>query len=390
MGEENKMRTKVSVARCESYEQDKAHAAMEKVLGALGGIGGVLGGGKRVIVKPNLLMAKRPEDAITTHPVLVEALCRQIIAAGGHPVIADSPGGPLSVTLLKRIYRLTGMEEAAKKTGAELNFNLEFKEVPQPEGKVARRVRIMKCVLEADAVVSFAKLKTHGMMLFTGAVKNMFGTVPGLVKGEYHFNMPRIEDFSDMLVDICTLVRPALSIIDGVVGMEGEGPSSGRPVQTGVILASENPYALDYAAAAMVGIRPERVPTVSRAAERGLFAAESDGLDIVGDMARLCCVKNYDTPTIVSASFTRGKYPAFIENMVNRAVQPKPVFMHQICTGCGDCNTNCPAGAIEMVDGRPILKPDKCIRCFCCQELCYQKAVSIYRPWLLRALGRGR
>lgn len=383
------MRKKVSVVRCSSYGRDETQAAMERVLETIGGIGRFVGKGSRVIVKPNLVMAKRPEDAVTTHPALIEALCRQIMSAGGHPVIAESPGGPLNLTLLRRVYRLTGMEEAAKNTGAELNFDLDFEDVPHPEGKVVRRARIMKCILKADAVISFSKMKTHGMMLFTGAVKNLYGTIPGLIKGEYHFNMPRIEDFSNMLVDICTLVKPSLSIMDGIVGMEGEGPSSGRPVQTGVILASECPHALDYAAAVLAGIKPEKIPTISRAIERGLFDGGAEGLDIAGDMDRLYCIKTYDTPAIMNASFTKGKYPAFIERMANRAIQPKPVFLHEVCTGCGDCRANCPAGAIEMSGGRPVLKPDKCIRCFCCQELCYQKAVNIYRPWLLRIMGRG-
>lgn len=371
------------------YTRDEAQAALERALDALGGIGGLVGKGRRVLIKPNLVMAKRPEDAVTTHPALVEALCRQVIAAGGQPVIADSPGGPLNLTLLKRVYRITGMEEAARNTGAELNLDLKYEEVPNPVGRVARRVKIMKCVLDADAVISIGKLKTHGMMLFTGAVKNMFGAVPGLAKGEYHFNMPRIEDFSDMLVDICALIGPAISIIDGVTGMEGKGPSSGRPVHTGLVLASESPYALDYATTVLVGIRPEKVPTISRAAERGFFSEGPEGLDLVGDINSLYRVKNYHKPAIMSASFTKGKYPAFIEHMANRAMQPKPVFLHHLCTGCGDCITNCPAGAIEMTGGRPVLKPGECIRCFCCQELCYQKAVDIHRPWLLKTISRG-
>ncbi len=381
---------RVSVVNCSSYQQDEVQGAMERTLAGLGGIERFVARGDRVLIKPNLVMAKRPQDAVTTHPSLVEALCRQIISVGGHPVIADSPGGPLSLAMLKRIYRITGMEAAARNTGARLNHDLAFEEVDHPRGKVVGRVKILKCILDANVVISFAKLKTHGMMLFTGAVKNMFGAVPGLVKGEYHFNMPQIGDFSNMLVDICDLVKPGLSLIDGIVGMEGEGPSSGKPAGIGVLLASDSPHALDYAAVSLVGIKPERVPTISRAAERGLLKGGPQEVDIVGDMTQLSCIRGFETPAIMTASFTRGRVPAFLEDMVNRAIRPKPVFVHNSCTGCGDCRINCPAHAIEMVDHKPVVQLDKCIRCFCCQELCYQKAVSIYRPWFLRTIDHGR
>jgi ferredoxin len=222
--------------------------------------------------------------------------------------------------------------------------------------------------------------------MYTGAVKVMFGAIPGVLKAEYHYKMPNLKDFTNMLVDICTLTKPVLSIIDGVVGMEGEGPTGGTPVESGIILASENPFELDVAGAYLMGIKPLDVPTVQRCRERGLVSGEVKDIEISGeDISKF--VKHYRVPDIGTVTFS-GRVPKFVEGFLNRNVLPRPVFSPEVCIGCQSCKNSCPPGAITMVNGKPAVNLQKCIRCFCCQELCPQKAVEIKRPWVLRRLIR--
>jgi ferredoxin len=239
-------------------------------------------------------------------------------------------------------------------------------------------------MMDCDKIITVSKLKTHGMAMYTGAVKIMFGAIPGVLKAEYHYKMPDLKDFTNMLVDICTLTKPVLSIIDGVVGMEGEGPTGGNPIHSGVILASENPYNLDVVGAYAMGIKPHDVPTIQRCMERGLTTGNIKDIQIVGDSID-AFKKTYKVPDIRTIRFA-NKVPKFVEQFLNKNVLPRPVFSQEICIGCSSCKKSCPPGAITMVDGKPRVDLDKCIRCFCCQELCPQKAVEIKRPWILRRI----
>lgn len=375
---------KVSVVKCESYDIDEVQKSVDLTFEKLGGLDKFVKAGDSVFLKLNLIMRKKPEDAATTHPAVVEAVARRLVQLGVRVVIGDSPGGPYNRGVLQSIYKSCGIEEAAKKAGAELNFDLSTSEYSHPEGVATKRLTLIKPMMDCDKIITISKLKTHGMALYTGAVKVMFGAVPGLTKAEYHFKMPDIRDFSNMLLDICTFTKPVLSIIDGVVGMEGDGPTAGTPVQSNVILASESPYDLDVVGAYLMGIDSLDVPTIQRARERGLSSGSIDEMDIAGTIEGL--IKKYKAPHIKKISFVGGRFPEPVEKYLNRVLSPRPVFSQEICIGCSSCKQSCPPGAIEMVDGKPRVDLEKCIRCFCCQELCPQKAVEIKRPWLLRKL----
>jgi len=356
-------------------------------LAELGGMSAFVKPGQKVLLKVNLLMKKRPEEAVTTHPSVVEAVARLVQEAGGIPIIGDSPGGPYTVSALQAIYTRSGLREVAKRTGAILNEDVGQTTIQYPEGKLAKSLTVTNCVLDADVVIPLSKLKTHGMMTFTGAVKILFGVIPGLLKAEYHLKMFKVHDFADLLVDIATWVRPTLSIMDGVVGMEGAGPSAGKPRNIGALILSADPFALDVVATDLIGLKPEKVPTIMAARVRGL-TSRLDELQLKGDSRSLWRIQDFLIPKAVSPNFLdMVPLPRNVKMFVLNRVRPRPIFEHETCVGCSDCVNNCPPKAITMNENqRPIVDLEACVRCFCCQELCPHQAVKLFRPWLGRTL----
>ncbi len=380
------MSATVVLKYCPDYITE-VETQLREGLNELGGMSAFVQPGQRVLLKVNLLMKKRPEEAVTTHPSVVEATVRLVQEVGGIPVIGDSPGGPYTKNALQSIYSRSGLLEVAERTGAELNWDFGQTTRSFPEGKVAKSLTITNCVTEADVIITLSKLKTHGMMTFTGAVKVLFGVIPGLLKAEYHLKMPKIKDFAGLLVDIAQFVKPALSIMDGIVGMEGNGPSAGQPRDIGALLLSTDPFALDVVAADLIGLKPERVPTIRVARERGLTASLQE-IDLKGDARSLWRIQDFIVPKTISANFLdMVPLPKSVSSFLMNRVRPRPVFSHDQCQGCSDCVNNCPPKALVMSDQkRPVVDLEACIRCFCCQELCPNLAVDIFRPWLGRKL----
>ncbi|NLK35760.1 MAG: DUF362 domain-containing protein [Gracilibacteraceae bacterium] len=372
----------VSVVRCEDYELENVKRAVYEALDNISSLKFNISEGSKVLVKTNLLMRKKPEDAVTTHPAVVEAIVRYLQELGCKVIIGDSPGGPFTEWNLRMVYKAAGMFEVAERTGCELNFDTSVLEVSNPDAKRLKSMQIIKIAREADFVVSAAKLKTHGMMTYTGAVKNLFGVIPGLVKADYHLRLNSIDNFADHLVDICETVRPVFSIIDGIYGMEGDGPSAGEKRHAGLILASESPYALDAAASSIIGIEPMIVPTIRAASMRNLFSGDMKDIDIKGIQLDEIKIAPFKLPKSHNANLIGGRVPKAFEKIVLNIHRPKPVFNHDICISCGDCKRSCPPGIIDMSSGKPVPDLSKCIRCFCCHELCPKNAVEIKRHWL--------
>lgn len=378
----------VSLIKCDDYRYEKVRQALEKSFENLGGVKKYVNHGETALLKLNLLMKKKPEEATTTHPVFAKALAEILIEHGVKVIIGDSPGGPFNEKILKGIYKVCGMEEVAKDTGAILNYNTNSVDIKNENGLILKRITAIEILEKVDKVISVSKLKTHGMMMFTGAVKNMFGIVAGLDKAEYHVRMPNNKDFSNALVDICLVADPVLSFMDGIVGMEGAGPSGGDPRKVGAVIASTSPYHLDVVATSIIGLKPTKVPTVQRCVERGLCKGNFDDIKLKGDRIEEFILNDFVIPEIRSLDLLEGKLPKFMRDIINGLLQPKPVFIHEKCMGCSDCAKNCPPHVIKMVDNRPIVNLDECIRCFCCQELCPVKAVDIHRPLLMKLLSR--
>lgn len=371
----------VTIHPCNSYQTDEVRRALTAAIADIGGFKSYIQPGETVLLKVNLVMSKGPEAAATTHPAFVTELAKQLKDYGCHVIIGDSPGGTFNTAMLRRNYRMTGMMAAAEESGAELSYNTGTKEVACPAGKMLKNLTLTAMSQEADKVISVCKLKTHSMMTYTGAMKNMFGTIPGTVKAEYHVRMPKMEDFADALIDICEAVKPVLSFMDAVIGMEGNGPTGGTPRKIGAVLASANPYELDVVAADMVGLGERQVPTIKAAADRGLGPRAAAEVQLTGAAASDFRISDFKLPDHVHSDVSNG---GFLPKFAMKWLRPKVKFDENRCVGCGDCAANCPAKVITMKDRRPTVDYKECIRCFCCQELCPQNAVRVKESWIFK------
>ena len=373
----------VAVVRCKTYDVEAVKPALEEAVNAVNGLDFVKSGMK-IIIKPNLVSFKKPDAAATTHPALLEALVEMLLARGADVTIGDSPGGPHSLPLLNRVYAATGMDRL-EKLGAKLNRNMNEKTVDFPEGKVLKNFTYTEYLDEADAIIDFCKLKSHGMLGMSAAVKNLFGTIPGLKKPEVHYKFQNDAEFADMLVDLNEYFKPRLAICDAVIGMEGNGPTAGTPRQIGAIIASKSTYYADVVGAELIGMNIDGLPTLQAAYERGFAPASSKNLRVYGDI-RALTVDDFKAPPVRGLSFMRkGNVLHFISKA---ALEHKPTLKKRLCVGCGECARMCPAKAIEMKNKKPHINREKCIRCFCCQEFCPRAAMVAHRPLAAKALNK--
>lgn len=373
----------VAVVRCKTYNVEAVKPALEEAVNAVNGLDFVKSGMK-IIIKPNLVSFKKPDAAATTHPALLEALVEMLLARGADVTIGDSPGGPHSLPLLNRVYAATGMDRV-EKLGAKLNRNMNEKTVDFPEGKVLKNFTYTEYLDEADAIIDFCKLKSHGMLGMSAAVKNLFGTIPGLKKPEVHYKFQNDAEFADMLVDLNEYFKPRLAICDAVVGMEGNGPTAGTPRQIGAIIASKSTYYADVVGAELIGMNIDGLPTLQAAYERGFAPASSKNLRVYGDI-RALTVDDFKAPPVRGLSFMRkGNVLHFISKA---ALEHKPTLKKRHCIGCGECARMCPAKAIKMKNKKPHINREKCIRCFCCQEFCPRAAMVVHRPLAAKALNK--
>ncbi|MBI9011082.1 MAG: DUF362 domain-containing protein [Clostridiales bacterium] len=368
----------VSLRGCNSYDYQMVYEQLKNSIKDLGGLSRYFDVGQTVLLKVNLLMKRKPEEATTTHPIFVKALAALFVEFGLEVVIGDSPGGPYNKNALSGIYKVCGYESLVGDR-IRLNDNFESFTSHCDEALLMKHIDTIDVLNDVDHVISVSKLKTHGMTKFTGAVKNMYGTIPGLKKAEYHYTLPGIEDFSNMLVDVCLNAKPTLSFMDGIVGMEGAGPSGGEPRAVGVVLASDSPYHLDVIACQIIGIDPVSVPTIKRCIERKIVDSSFGDISMLAESIDDYYIEDFKIPNIAGVGLLKNHVPKWLDRIVDGIIKPKPVIKNESCVGCGECALCCPAKTIHMINGRPKIKLEKCIRCFCCQELCPVKAIDIKR-----------
>lgn len=373
----------VYIAACTDYNEQLLNDAVEKQCEALA-LQELIKPGASVVVKPNLVIRRRPQEATTTHPMVVAAVCRTLKRMGaGKITVADSPGGPYNPTALRSIYSGCEYDTIAKNGCAELNFDCTSRPLEVPNVQRCRLFEIISPLLDADVIVDIAKLKTHAMTGLSGAVKNMFGAVPGLLKPEMHCRFPQKADFSAMLVDLCEAVRPSVCFVDAIVGMEGNGPSGGTPRFVGALIASKSPYAADVVCSELIGIRPEEVLMLRNAMDRGLCPKSIAEIKLLGEPVSRFVVRDFKQPDSRSVDVL-GYIPRFARPLAAKLLTPRPAIRTSSCVGCGKCAESCPQHTIEIKNKKAAIDYSKCIRCYCCHEMCPVRAIDIKRFKLLK------
>ena len=380
----------VAIVKCETYTPEECEAALSAVLQPLGGLSWVKPGMK-IAIKANLVSAMKPEKAATTHPTLLAALTRLLLAHGASSVvIGDSPGGLYNAAFLNRVYAATGMHEA-EEAGAVLNRDFSQNNADFPEAHIAKHFTYTAYLDEADAIISFCKLKSHGMMSMSAATKNLFGVIPGTMKPEYHFRYPDPMDFAGMIVDLNLYFKPRLFLVDAVEAMEGNGPTAGTPRHMGALLAGTDCHKVDLVCAKLIGLDPMAVPTLRAAADFGLISESADEVAVSGDLEEFALADFQRIERKRSLQFESilpGKAGKVFSKIAQKALRSSPRLHKSECVGCGLCKNVCPAKAIEIVEKKARIDKSKCIRCFCCQEFCPKGAMKVHRPLPARILNR--
>lgn len=376
----------VSLQSLPDYDQDRVAEALHLLLEPLGGIERFIKPGQKVLIKPNLLAGKSPERAVTTHPEIVRQVIQMVQGAGAVVTVGDSPGLGKS----ESVARKCGIYDVVKATGARF---APFEEsVPVQFGTgTFHQLEVSREALEADVIINLPKLKTHQMMGYTGAVKNLFGLVVGMRKVRLHLQAGTDKAFfALMLLELAERFAPALSIMDAVVAMEGDGPGNGDPVQLGALLASPHALALDTVASTMVSLPKERVWTQRVALETGRRGASLDELDLYGTPLSELQTDRFRPAKTSDINFG---LPTPVKNLLKNAITAQPQIEPN-CQRCGHCVSHCPPQAMSIGSHGIRIDYGRCIRCFCCQELCPHAAVSTRQGVLLKLSefihGRGR
>lgn len=399
---------RVALVRCGDYDQATVDRAVSRGFQLLGGLDLYVQSGEHILIKPNLLVGASPEGLVSGHPTVFRAVAQHLRDAGAELSYGDSPAFGSAAG----VARKAGIAAAAEELGIRLADFSTGRTVSFPEGRLMKQFTIAGEVLDADGIVSLPKLKTHGLMRMTGAVKNQFGCIPGLLKGEFHARMNTMERFGQMLVDLNRLLRPRLFIMDGVTAMQGNGPRGGDAHPMSVLLFSSDPVALDATVCRMIALDPMLVPTVKFGEAWGLGQAAD--VDIVGDLLSSFVDRDFVVNRAPgSTTGDAGRFSRFTrDHLVSR-----PVIDASLCTACGTCVKMCPVepkavdfeSGYEWVDestdrsallvggapararthaSPPVHHYDRCIRCYCCQELCPEHAIQIAKPLLGRLIHR--
>lgn len=369
----------VSIVRCQTYDEEEVLNALRKSIDLIGGIDYFIKPGNKVLLKPNLLYGKPPDKAVTTHPSIVKAMIILVREVGGIPIIGDSPSFGSTIK--------TAEKAGIKKIADELNCPIiEFNRpvtVSNKIGKIFRQFEIDQSILEADVIINLPKLKSHTQMLLTLGVKNLFGCIPGKRKPIMHLKAgdnPNV--FAEILIDLYRLINPSLTIIDGIIGMEGDGPNSGNPIPIGLILASPNAVSLDQVVCDILGIPRESLMTNRVALEQGIG---KEYIELLGERLDDIKIKGFKFPKLTRPDWN---LPYFISKPLKNLLTSKPKVDKALCKACNQCVEICPPGAIKREENGLVFDYDKCIRCFCCQEVCPEGAVKIELGWILRVTGR--
>ena len=336
----------------------------------------------RVLLKPNLLAKHGPEKAVTTHPAIVVAVAKALHSRGVKDItLADSSGGIYTEGTMKSIYKAAGLAKVCDEYGIKVWDKTSYA-AKAVDGVICKEFNLITPVLESDFIINLPKIKTHVMTGMTCAVKNLFGCVPGLQKAEFHMRFPAKENFGQMLCDLCKLVSPQMTIADGILALEGDGPAGGEPREVGVLIGGENPYFVDIAAAKLIGIKAEIVPYLNVAIAAGLCPAELPADAFFEGSDELVPEENYKLPHSYESLTFDEHVPMGLRwatPLVTKLAAPRPVIKKLKCIGCGKCAEICPGKTIDIKSGKAYINKENCILCFCCHEMCPVKAIDVKR-----------
>lgn len=368
----------VSIATSTGYELPGLRQAIIRLLEPIGGISAFISSGDRVLLKPNMLSAKEPDLAVTTHPNVVRVVAELVREAGGIVLIGDSPGFGGFV----RVAEKCGIYDAARESGAAL---VEFNEAVELQGiGTFRSIRLARAYYEADKIINLPKLKTHEMMTMTCAVKNLFGAVIGAEKAGWHLKAGSSRQlFARMLLEIYLLKKPALNIVDAVTAMEGNGPGSGDPIKLGLLIAGVNPVAVDVIAGRLAGIPADLLHIEREAASMGLPGALIKDIVLCGSPIEAIPGTRFRLPAGLDVQFG---LPPFLIRALKSHLTSYPAADVKTCVLCGICRDACPPAAITIQNSALSVDNTRCIRCWCCRELCPHNAMKTKRGLLLRIM----
>ena len=371
------MNSKVSIVKCKSYNPSLVQEATRKTIDLLGGTANFIKPKSKVLVKPNLLMAKEPEFGIDTHPEVVRAVIKILKEIDCKIFVGDGPSvWGNQIKNVDEVYARTGIKRVCEEEGVTLvNFDKR-----RWRGKFPLTTWLDNC----DYLINLPKFKTHDLTILTGAIKNLFGLVSGTYKTELHKNYFNVSDFAKILVDILQEAKPNLTIVDGIVAMEGDGPAtSGRLRNLNLLLAGNDCVAMDSVMALIMGLEPLDILTTKEAAGRGLGIADINAIEIYGEKLE----EIIDTPFLLPTTSIKKKIPRPVINLAKKLIKYYPCVEHDNCTRCAACIQACPTKIISMKNNRIVLDYSKCISCFCCQEACPESAIKVKKSVLAKIIG---
>lgn len=371
------MNSKVSIVKCGTYQPSLVQEATRKAIDLIGGIPSFINPESKVLVKPNLLIAKEPEFGITTHPEVMRAVVKILKEIGCLVYLGDSPSvWGNQIENVDEVYERTGMKRIAQEEGVAL---VKF-DKRRWRGKFPLTTWLDNC----DYLLNLPKFKTHDLTILTGAIKNLFGLVPGTYKTELHKNYFGANDFSKVLVDIYQEVKPSLTIVDGIIAMEGDGPgTSGKLRNLGLVLASCDCVALDSVLALIMGLEPYDILSTKVAAIRKLGVADINSIQILGEKLEDVIEEPFKLP----GTSLKTIIPRPIIGLARKLIRFYPKVDYNNCTLCGACVKACPNKVISIESNRTMIDYSRCISCFCCSEACSFAAIKVKKSVLAKMMG---
>lgn len=366
----------VYVKYCKDYSniQDNVNYLLDNVLDN----GSVIKDNMTVFLKTNALAPHPASKAITTHPLVVQAVIRYFKKYKVKIIVGDNP----ATKEMKTVYKVNGTMDVVEQEKVELANNKELTVITAKEYKRYKEFNVSKEMMEADILVNLPKLKTHGLAYFTGAQKNLFGTIYGLEKAQWHVKSSTPLEFGEAMSDLYSAIKETMkdkifvNLMDGIEGLEGEGPSTGgTKKEAHVLLSSKDAIALDRVAIEVVKLDYTKSFISIISNNRGLGEFNLENIKIEGDALELFQDVKFVAPKVEEIGIRSLKLVN--KYNVKNFVLEHPKFDKKKCIKCGECKKICPPQAITIEKGKyPKVNKNKCIRCWCCAEVCPVNAIS--------------